>query len=349
MSINTVLGSIDSNELGITLPHEHIFIDLRNQFSKPEEVSKRMLSEQEVNIQNLGVLRRNPYAVKDNLLLADPEVAENELMKAKEVGARTVVDATTVGIGRDSRLLKRIALNTGLNIIAGSGYYTYDTHPEDMDEKTVEEITDEIVNDLTRGVKNTGIKAGVIGELGTSEKIYPNEEKVLFAGAKAHHETGAPILVHIFPWSDNGREVLDIFSEEGVEMDKVAICHSDVPLDIEYMKDILSRGAMLEFDNFGKEFYIPPPERDFAGGIFATDIERVRTLKLLLEEGYKDQILISNDICLKILLHRYGGWGYDHVLQNIVTMMVEEGIDRDLIGHLIEKNPKEWLNPAKSI
>jgi phosphotriesterase-related protein len=344
MGVVTVLGPVKTDELGIVLPHEHLFIDLRNQFTEPEEISKKVLADQQVSIRNLGILRRNPYAVKDNLLLSDLELAEKELKEFKKAGGKTIVDATSQGLGRDPHLLKSLALSTGLNVIAGSGYYTYDTHPPDMAKKTIKELADEIIEDLTIGIKKSEVKAGVIGELGTSREIHPNEKKVLLAAAKAHNETGAPILVHIYPWASNGREVVDIFSEEGVQLDKVVICHSDVSIDLEYMKDIMSRGALIEFDNFGKEFYIAPEDRKFAGGVFATDIERVRALRYLIDEGFEKQILISNDICLKIMLHRYGGWGYDHILRNIVPMMIDEGIDKTTINLLVKENPKKWLN-----
>lgn len=213
-----------------------------------------------------------------------------------------------------------------------------------MDEKSVEELADEIVEDLTVGIKGSGIKAGIIGELGTSREIHPNEKKVLLAAVKAHTETGAPISVHIYPWSDNGREVVNILSGKGVRMDKVVICHSDVSIDLDYIKYILSVGALIEFDHFGKEYYIAPMDRVFLGGGFGTDLERVRAIKTLLDEGFERQILISNDLCLKIMLHRYGGWGYDHILRNIVPMMVDEGIDKNMIDLLIRENSNNWLS-----
>lgn len=344
MSVMTALGPVESDKLGIVLPHEHIFIDLRNQFSESEEISKKILADQQVNIYNLGVLKRNPYAIKDNLLLSDFELAEKELKEFKKAGGKTIVDHTSRGLSREPYLLKSLAVTTGLNIIVGSGYYTYDTHPKDMSKKNVEELTDEILKDLTIGIKKSGIRAGIIGELGTSRKIHPNEKKVLLAAAKAHNKTGAPISVHIYPWKHNGREVVNMFYEKNVRLDKVVICHSDVSINLEYMRDILSKGALIEFDNFGKEFYISPEDRGFTAGVFATDIERIRTIKLLIDEGFEKQILISNDICLKIMLHHYGGWGYDHILRNIVPMMIEEGITRDTIKLLIRENPKKWLS-----
>ncbi len=344
MSVMTVLGLVKPDKLGIVLPHEHVFIDLRNQFSEPQEISKKILADQQVNIHNLGILKRNPYAIKDNLLLSDFELAGEELKEFKKAGGKTIVDHTSRGLGRDPYLLKSLAITIGLNIIVGSGYYTYDTHPEDMNKKSVEELTDEILKDLTIGIKKSGVRAGIIGELGTSREIHPNEKKVLLAAARAHNKTGAPISVHTYPWKHNGREIVNMFHEKNVRLDKVIICHSDVSINLEYMRDILSKGALIEFDNFGKEFYMSPEDRGFAGGVFATDIERIRTIKLLIDEGFEKQILISNDLCLKMMLHRYGGWGYDHILRNIVPMMVDEGITEDIIDLLLRENPKRLLD-----
>lgn len=343
MSVITVQGIIDSNKLGIISPHDHVLIDIRNQFREFCEASKRALSEQKVGIGNLDVLSRNPYAIKDNLVLNDIKIAEEELLEFKKAGGDTIVDATPKEIGRDPEALRDISRLTGLNIIAGCGYYTYDTHPKDMNNKTVKDITNEILNDIKIGMNDTGIKAGAIGELGTSEEIYPNEKKVLIASAKAQTETGVAIIVHTYPWGKKGLEVLDILSKNGAKLNKVSICHIDVEIDLEYCKKIIKSGAYIEFDNFGKEYYIDKRYRGFAGGVFTRDIERVKAVKDLIGSGYLSNILISCDVCLKTLLHRYGGWGYDHVLSNIVPMMREEGVTDKQMNILLKENPKKFL------
>ncbi len=119
-------------------------------------------------------------------MLCDLEVVKKELEEFKIAGGKTIVDATSQCIGRDSYLLKGLTVSTGLNIVAGCGYYTYDTHSEDMEKKSVQELAEEIVKDLTIGIEESKVRAGVIGELGTSREIHPNEKKVLLAAAKAH-------------------------------------------------------------------------------------------------------------------------------------------------------------------
>ena len=344
MSVITVNGVMDSNKLGIIAPHEHVLVDIRFEFSEFKEASKRALSEQKVGIGNLDVLSRNPYAVKDNLILNDVKVAEEEILRFKKAGGDTIVDATNIGLGRDSEVLRDISRSTGLNIIAGCGYHTYDTHPKDMDNKTVEDITNEMLTDIKEGINGTGIRAGVIGEIGTSEEIHPNEKKVLVSSAKVQVETGVAIIIHTYPWGKRGLEVLDILSKSGAKLSKVCIGHLDVEIDLEYCKEIIKSGAYVEFDDFGKEYFIDKRYRGFAGGVFARDIERVRAVKELIDLGYLSNILITCDVCLKTLLHRYGGWGYDHILTNIVPMMREEGITEKQIDILLKENPRRFLD-----
>lgn len=338
-SVMTVCGLVSADSLGIVLPHEHLFIDLRNQFTEFEDPEKRRISHEKLRMGNLGVVRRNPYAIKDNLLLDDLEVIVAEVNAFKALGGKTIVDCTSIGIHRDQGKLYEVARRTGLHIIAGCGYYTHDTHPADMDQWSAERIADDMVSDLTVGIGGTDIKAGVIGEIGTSEPIHPNEKKSLLAAALAFRQTPVAIYVHIYPWGKAGLEAADLLVEQGVNPAKIVICHSDVGPDLEYIKALLKRGVFVEFDNFAKEFYIDPADRGFAGGEFVRDIDRVRAIKEILDWGYEEQILMTNDICLKCMLHHYSGWGYDHILRNVVPMMEDEGIPRETIDRILRSNP----------
>ncbi len=346
MPVMTVTGLIEDDALGIVSPHEHVLIDIRNQFTEFTAASRRAISEQPVQMSNLDALSRNPYAVKDNLVLNDVAVAEDELLRFKRAGGDTIVDATSIGIGRDPEALHGISRAVGVNIIAGCGYYTADTHPRDMDDKTVEQIVAEILRDLNQGIDGTSIRAGVIGEIGTSAPIHPNEEKVLIAAAQVHAETGVGIIVHTYPWGKHGLEAIDILQRHGARLDKISINHIDVEIDLDYCTELVKMGAFIEFDDFGKEYFIDRRFRGFAGGVFARDYERVQAVKHLINAGYVQNILVSNDVCLKTLLHKYGGWGYDHVLTNIVPMMRDEGISQEDIDVLLKDNPRRFLSVA---
>jgi phosphotriesterase-related protein len=344
MSIMTVQGLLDADRLGIVSPHEHVLIDIRNQFTPFTAASRRALSEEPVSLSNLDVLSRNPYAVRDNLVLDDVAVAEQELLRFKRAGGDIVVDATSIGIGRDPEALFGISRATGVHIVAGCGYYTADTHPADMAEKTVEQIRDEILADLTTGIDGTRIRAGVIGEIGTSAEILPGERKTLLAAAEAQRETGVGVIVHTYPWGRCGLDAVAALIGNGVPPHKVSVNHVDVEIDLDYCERLCDTGAFIEFDNFGKEYFIDRRDRGFAGGVFARDIERVRAVKALVDAGYVDHILVANDVCLKTLLHRYGGWGYDHVLAHIVPMLLDEGLTETQVDVLLRDNPRRFLD-----
>lgn len=343
--VMTVLGPIGADELGITLAHEHLFLDLTNQFQEPSDPQKRLIGQSKVSRQQADLLWRDPYAIKDNLLLDDLSLALEEIDGFKRAGGKTVVECTSVGIHRDARNLHRFAQLAGMNVIAGCGYYTRDTHPEQMSSWSPEMIAKEIIRDLTVGMDGTDIRAGVIGEIGTSHPIHPEERKNLIAAALAHRQTGIGIQVHTYPWGKTGTEVVDILLGQEVTPSKIVICHTDVDIHLDYMQSLLDRGVMVQFDNFGKEFAIPEEDRGFAGGVFAADSERVKTIGALARLGYERQILITNDICFKCMLHRFGGKGYDHILRNVSRMLLEEGISQEILDLFMIENPRLFLTP----
>lgn len=343
MSVNTVCGQITADQLGVVLSHEHLFIDLRNQFTEFVEPERRRISRLPVGPDVYGILSGNPYAVRDNLVLDDPEVLAAEVLAFAEHGGRTIVDCTSLGIRRDVSVLRALSTQTGLQIVAGCGYYTQDTHPADLRGRTVDDIAGEMLRELTEGIDGTGICAGVIGELGTSEPIHPDEWTVLDAAARAHAVFPAPIYVHIYPWGTRGVEVTEFLLAKGVAPGKVVICHADTLPNLDYIHALLRLGVNVEFDNFGKEFPVEE-SAGFAGGRFASDRERVLLLCQLVAEGFLAQLLISNDICLKTMLHQYGGQGYDHLLTHIVPQLSAAGISQAQIDQLLRCNPARVID-----
>lgn len=343
MLVITVLGTVEADDLGVVLPHEHLLIDLRNQFTPFEDPEKDRISRQKVSMRNLGWLRRNPYAVRDNLVLDDIAVIEAELLAFRKLGGRTVVDCTSIGIGRDVHALRTLAERTNLHIIAGCGYYTQDTHPAELRQISAEGIAFRMLRDLTEGIDGTDIRAGVIGEVGTSDPIHPHELKALEAAALAHREVPVPVYVHTYPWGTRGVEAADSLMAHGVPPERIVVCHVDVEPDLAYLRELLKLGVFIEFDNFGKEFQIDPHERSFAGGTFVQDPDRVRLVKCLVDEGFARQLLVTNDICFKSMLCHYGGWGYGHILENVVPMFRAEGVDSTAINLLLKDNPRRLL------
>lgn len=348
MAVQTVLGVVERNDLGIISPHEHIMIDLGSFFKAHPVRGCVDPASAPVVIENLGVLMRDPYALLDNLLLNDPVIQKTELLYFKNAGGKTIVDATMPGIGRDALILREISRETKLHVIMGTGFYIGTTHPEYLSDMPIDEIADEMIKELEVGIDDTGIKAGFIGEIGISEVFDDRERRVLKAAAIAQIHTDVAIHVHINPWTTNGLEASDILLNAGVPANRINICHVDVENREDYILKLLHKGIYIEFDNFGKEYFVDEAVRNSGYGPFVTDVERVRLLKKLIDMGYEKQLLLSCDVCLKILLHQYGGWGYDHVLTNIVPMMKEYGISDQQIQQIIVNNPVNFIDGPES-
>ncbi len=342
-TVNSVCGSLSRKDLGTVTTHEHVLLDLTAFYQALPVPGVEDPATQKVEMWNLGILSRDCYALKDNLLLMDEEVQAEEIAYFKRAGGNTVVDASLPGIGRDPLALRRIAEKTDLNIIMGTGFYVGETHPAELAQMTDRQVADLMVKELTEGADGTDVKAGYIGEIGISEIFDDKERKVLRAAAIAQKDTGVAINVHINPWTVNGLEAADILLDAGVDPQRICISHIDVENREDYVYALLKKGVYVEFDNFGKEYYIRREVRNPGYGLFVHDTQRVSFLKKLIDDGYLKQVLLSCDLCLKNLMHCYGGWGYDHVLTNIVPMMEDEGITSEQIHTLLVENPADWL------
>lgn len=342
MGIMTVNGVIRKEALGITTPHEHALIDIRNQY--PGDTTPGCLEyDGKVAKEHYDRLMSDPYALRDNLVLEDHDMAIAEVDKFAKAGGQTFVDVTLQSIGRDIHFLKRLSDETGLQVVAACGYYTADAHPAHVARMTAEELADEMVAELTEGIDGTCMKAGIIGEIGTSQELHPDEIKALEASAMAHVKTGAPVMVHLCPWSQHGMRVVDILVNGGVDPKHICLCHTDILLDLQDMRSLLDRGVYLEFDNFGKEF-----TSGSAYGRFPSDEERMEVLYQLIEEGYLDQILLSCDVCLKNLLTVFDGPGYGHVLLEISDMIRKKYPNGDaVLKTLLVDNPARYLDNPK--
>jgi phosphotriesterase-related protein len=221
--VNTVLGPIAPEQLGVTLMHEHLLLDATPWFREPEAASLRTVAYQPVSIEVLGLLRNDPFMCRDNCELFDEAIATDEVRRFRLAGGDTVVDPTCRGIGRDPHALQRIARATGLQIVMGTGYYLQPAHPPHVREMSVEAIVKEITRDVVDGVD--GVRAGIIGEIGISKDFTAEEKKVLRGAARAQHATGVPLEVHLPGWERHGERVLDVVAEEGGDLRRTVLCH----------------------------------------------------------------------------------------------------------------------------
>jgi phosphotriesterase-related protein len=338
--VQTVLGLIDSDELGITLAHEHLLSSQReSRFVEPKEASARALAYEPFKVENRWRFMPDANANLDNIVLDDVDMIAEESGWFKRAGGKTIVDCGSIGIGRDPAGLRAIAGITGLNVVMGSGYYIDKTHPEDLAERDEADIAGEIVRDICEGVGYSQVKAGIIGEIGC-EGPTDQELKVLRAAVEAQKRTGAAINIHtafIFTGRDGGLRVAEELDRCNADCSRVIYSHQDGSgADPEYQRELLERGITLEYDCFGVE------TTTFAyGGVnWPKDKERIEDLQQLIADGWIDQLLISQDLCFKMQLKRFGGHGYSHIMDYVLPLMRHMGMTNDQIETLLVRNPK---------
>ena len=335
--VQTVLGSVGPDALGVTLPHEHLLIDFKVMFAEPAGASDKGRAWEPVSLANLGWVRQNFNANLDNLRLLDEQVAQDEILLFKRAGGRTVIDPTPKTIGRDPLALARIARATGLNVVMGAGYYVGASHPADMDRCTVDELAREMITDITSGVGDSGVRAGLIGEIGTTYPWTENERKVLRAAIVTQRETGAPLMIHPGRHPDMPMQIAEFVRKEGGELRRTIMCHICRTIsDVRAVVDLAQTGIWLEYDLFGMEnsFYPYNPSFDMPN-----DGGRMAHVLALIEAGHRDQILMSHDIAYKTSLVQYGGYGYHHLLVNVVPRLRAKGVDDAGLTRLLVENP----------
>jgi phosphotriesterase-related protein len=339
--VQTVLGPIGPEDLGVTLTHEHLACDASALMVPPEEATRRAMFNEPLSIGLLGYIRYTGLPNLDNARLNNIETSIEEASLFKRAGGGTIVDVTSIGLGRDPLALATIARSTGLNIVMGASYYVDAAHPKDMAARSEDDLVQEIVHDVVDGVGATGIKAGIIGEVGCSNPITDNERKVLRASGRAQKLTGAPLSIHPGRYERAPLEIVEILHSVGTDLSRTIMCHLDRTVyERATMKELAATGCILEYDLFGQEhsFYRPAPHLDMPN-----DAQRLKWLSWLIENGYGQQIVISHDIDAKYLLLRYGGSGYGHIVNNIVPRMRQRGFAEKDIHMILIGNPQRLM------
>ncbi len=215
--VQTVLGPIQPSELGPTTTHEHVYADFSRMYSPAQDALSEKLADAPITLANLGQIRRNYYSNRSNLQLLDVDTCTEELRKFREVGGGAIVDATITRIGRNPGALVQISRESGVHVIMGAGFYVAAVHPAGMNQRSVEDLAQEISGEIVEGVGGSGIRAGIIGEIGCSWPLAANERKALLAAAIAQRETGAAISIHPGRHPDAPLEILELLSGGGAE------------------------------------------------------------------------------------------------------------------------------------
>jgi phosphotriesterase-related protein len=344
--IQTVTGLIDPENLGITLPHEHLFADLSPGCVIPAEPSEKQMANKPVSFEILHWLRYHPNENIDNMQLLDEDEAIYEAMLFKKTGGNSIVDVTSVGAGRDPKGLRRVSMATGLNIIMGSGYYLGEFYTQEMLSKTEEDITDEILRDITEGVGHTDICAGLIGEIGCTWPLMEVEKKSLRAAARAQKSSGAALNIHLGRNREAAFEILEILTNAGADLNRVILSHVDIRMHDHNLRcKVAEMGCYVEYDLWGWEGQFPishywQPDLFYQ----PNDTRRIYEIMQLIEAGYLKQILISHDVCIKSWRASYGGKGLDHIPNDVVPRMLRAGVTQDQITEIMVENPKRILS-----
>ncbi|HET7496077.1 MAG TPA: hypothetical protein VFJ80_11540 [Candidatus Limnocylindrales bacterium] len=307
--VQTVLGPIDPAQLGVTLPHEHTQIAL---WHVPDRWDYWQLTQ-------------------------DRELILEELAAYREAGGRGLVDLTLPGVGRDPAWLVDLARASGLHIVMGCGWYRGAYYPAEarVDRRSVDDLADELVREVSDGVGQDAVRPGIIGEIGTDKPwLSAQEERVHRAAARAAIRTGLAVTTHAV-LSSVGRDQLRVFEEEGLNPARVVIGHADSFPSLDYHLSIVERGASVEFDFLGMAF--TPAERMAEPRITEIVCE-------LLARGHADRILLSQDVCHDAQLVRYGGNGYAHVARTFLPRLRTAGVSEHEIVTMTVDNPRRLLS-----
>jgi predicted metal-dependent phosphotriesterase family hydrolase len=303
-----VRGPVPAADIGFTLPHEHTAIALWH------------------------IPNRWDYWE----LSRDEEIAAAELARFRAAGGSSLVDLTLPGVGRDPVRLAWLSEQTGLHIVMGAGWYRGAYYPAEalIDRRSVDDLASELIREATEGVAETGIKPGIIGEVGTDKPwVSALEERVHRAAARAARHTGLAITTHSV-MSPVGLDQLRLFEDEGMDPSRVVIGHADSYPSLDYYLEIVGRGANLEFDFLGMSF--TPMERHGEGRI-------VELLCELLARGHAERVLLSQDVCHNGQLTRYGGRGYTYLQETFLPRVREAGASDSEIEQITTGNPQRIL------
>lgn len=316
--IQTVCGPLATSALGAVQVHEHLVHSLFDSSEARSDSANQRWIERTVDL----------------------------LLEFKSAGGTTIVDLTNIGMGRDPLTLRTVSQRTSVNIICPTGFYFGERIPAWVHERSVDELADVFVRDLSEGIDSTGIRAGVMGELGTSRgEIWPVEANVLRAAVRAQRQTGVAIMTHA-SYGTMALKQVDIVESEGADLGRVAIGHCDVYMPAETVIEVARRGAWIVFDTIGKEQW-----EDHGGTVYnRPDQDRVDVILKLLDAGLGDCAMLASDIVPPPVdgprakrPPRYGTPGYGYLLSEFVPRLRAAGVPQEVLTKMTVTNPAMLL------
>lgn len=336
----TVLGAVLPEELGITLMHEHIFLDIRRPAHSPNPRPGEWdpAAQDPLTLETLAAVRRGrPNAEND--ILGDEALMLDEVGDFVRQGGGTMVEVTPRGVGRDAAALARLSRASGLHLVMGSSWYQKDLHPRGFADMSVEELTAQIVTDLVPGVDGTGIPAGIIGEVGAEgDPIHPEEMRSVRAAGRAAALTGAPVTLHMGGFGEEKLRVLDALEAVGADPGGVVFGHAGtIADDMPLARRILARGASVEADFLGTT-------GSPWGTLFPfTDRQVARGFAELVADGWGEQLVLGGDVCQRVQLRRWGGHGYGYIVDHFLPTLAEFGVTEADLERIMVVNPARIL------
>ena len=314
-TVETVNGPVDVEELGRTLIHEH--------FRTTDEAMRFQF----------------PHMYDED---AEWEAAINDANAVASNGIRTVVEPSAMFLQRDARFSKRVADESGLQIVLATGVYTYEHLPQPLMNRDEDALADIFVHDIEQGIQGTEIKAAFLKCAADEPGVTPNIEKVHRAVARASNRTGRPIMAHSRPASGTGLEQMRIFEEEGVDPAKVQIAHTGDTDDLDYIERLLERGCFIGMDRYGLDLFLPIEPRN-------------ATVLALLERGYADRMFLSQDYCSTIdwfppevaeylRANEVPKWSMTLLFDEVIPELRERGMTDEQLDQMMVENPKRWLS-----
>jgi phosphotriesterase-related protein len=309
--VRTLTGDVPPTSLGRTLIHEHLSVDWGEMLGRPK------------------VLDFEYDAMADRMV--------GKLQAASAAGIGAMVECTPIGCGRYLDLFKDVAKRSPVKIIGSTGFFHESwcpMHPiaRVMD---IEMMADLFSREITEGMGDTLIKAGMIKCATGEGRISEKEAQVLRAAARAHQATGCPIITHTT--NGMGLEQLDIFESEGVQPEEVIVSHIGFEKDpLDYSERMLRRGANISFDRIGMK-------------AFFEDEHWVEIVGHALKKGYVRQTMISHDAAVSVYgLEIASGKNvfddYTYIPRIFLPkLQAEAGVTDEQISILLEENPQRVL------
>jgi len=336
-AIRTVLGDVPAATVGPAMIHEHVLFDIASPGTAGDRDAGIPLSRRwQIDY------RSNEYPA--NTCQTDPETAAGELRAFARDGGALVVDQSAAGLARDAGGLAQAARDSGVHVVAAAGTYTAPYLDVETCAMDTAALAARFAAEVTHGLDGGTIRAGIIGEIGCSWPLAPVERRALRAAALAQARTGAAISVHPGRHQDACGGILDILSEAGADLGRVILCHMDrTHPGGEGIQPLLDRGANVEWDFFGIEqsyYWMGEVE-------LPTDLGRLRLIRHFAERGHTRQLLVSQDICTKTRMLRWGGHGYGHILRNVRPLMARLEFPESLVRALMRDNPVRLLTLAE--